>query len=113
MDKDDQLKIKFQRDDRAPASLPPGADPIVAYEIVVRPAFGYPVEESANKVQIFQRKKKADLPIEKINGGGVFLWTIHAVTASGRIGPDTKARWLEIKFPKLLVAPQLIKPIVQ
>jgi hypothetical protein len=97
---------------RPPAEAP--ADPIIGYEIIVRPAFNYEVEDRARIVQVFKaRSTESELPIEKVNGSGVFLWSVRAVTASGARGPASSSRWLEIKFPKLLRAPELMKPNVK
>jgi hypothetical protein len=90
---------------------PPG-DPVVSYEVVVRPAPGYEVEDSARKVQVFRRAKE-ELDAEAVNGSGVFLWSVRAVTASGKRSPSSRPRWLEVKMPKLLKAPEVIQPQVK
>lgn len=87
------------------------ADPVVRYEVSVRPAFGYEVEDTARKNQTFA-VSQPEFPMGKINGGGVFLWSVRSVTASGRRSPASDSRWLELKFPKILFAPDIMKPKV-
>lgn len=88
-------------------------DPIVAYEIVVRPAFNYEVDDTARKYQVFRTKNPDELPLARIGGSGVFLWSVRAVTAGGERSPSSSARWLEIKFPDMLRAPDLLTPKVE
>ena len=40
------------------------------------------VEDTARKTQVF-KMKKLEVPIDRINGSGVFLWSVRAVTANG------------------------------
>jgi|GEM_PF-6139235 len=88
-------------------------DPVVAYEIIVRPApGGYEIDDTARKTRIFS-EKLAKFPIEKVDGGGTFLWSVRAVTASGDRGPASAPRWLEIKFPLRLRAPNVLEPTVK
>jgi hypothetical protein len=87
-------------------------DPIVGYEVIVRPAFGYEVEDSARKVQVL-RRKTADIPVEKIGGSGTFLWSVRAVTQSGKRSPASARRWIEVKLPKRILAPRILKPKVE
>lgn len=85
---------------------------ITAYEVVVRPAPGYLVEDTARKVQYF-RTRTSHIPLDKINGSGVFLWSVRAVLANGERGAGSAPRWLEVKFPALLSAPKVIKPKIE
>lgn len=87
-------------------------DPVIGYEVIVRPAPGYEVEDTARKVQVFKNRRN-EFPIERVNGGGVFLWSVRAVTAKGQRGPASAPRWLEIKFPKRLRPPKIMKPKVE
>ncbi len=82
------------------------SDPVVAYEVVVRPAFGYDVEDEARRRQIF-RRKNSHMSMDKVGGGGVFLWSVRAVTKKGERGPASAPRWLEIRFPKTLPPPEI------
>lgn len=105
----------------------PLANPVVGYEVVVRPAFNYEVEDTARKNQIFRTKglpefgseedpenpQTASLPLDRIGGTGVFLWSVRAVTANGTRGPASASRWLEIKFPEMLRAPEILTPRVE
>ena len=88
-------------------------DPVVSYELNVRPAFGYEVEDVARKYQtlpVTEQLGSPGLPLARVNGSGVFLWSVRAVTASGQRGPASSTQWLELRFPKILLAPQLMKP---
>jgi hypothetical protein len=91
----------------------PELESVVAYEVVVKPAFNYEVQDTARRYQVFKAKRGEQFPIEKIGGGGVFLWSVRAVLASGKRSPSSNKRWLEIKFPKQLMAPQLLKPKIE
>lgn len=105
----------------------PAQNPVVGYEVVVRPAFNYEVEDTARKHQVFRTKglpefgseenpenpHTASLPLDRIGGTGVFLWSVRAVTADGTRGPASASRWLEIKFPEMLSAPQILTPRVE
>lgn len=87
-------------------------DPVIGYEIVIRPAFNYSVEDRARQERVF-KSKDPELSLEKVGGEGTFLWSVRAVTASGKRGPAWAAHWLEVKFPKQLLAPELMKPKVE
>jgi hypothetical protein len=91
----------------------PEMETVVYYEVIVKPAFNYAVQDTARRFQVFKAKKGETLPIDKVGGGGVFLWSVRAVLASGKRGPSSTKRWLEIKFPKQLMAPTLLKPKVE
>lgn len=89
----------------------PSEDPVTGYEFRIRPAFGYQVEDGARKDQVFLTKEPR-LPMAKVGGAGVFLWSVRAITAGGKKGNPSAARWLELSFPRLLFAPEIKKPRV-
>jgi hypothetical protein len=93
----------------------PARDPVVGYEVEVRPAFGYEVEDRARTKRVIPIGEKGvnQLAVDNVGGGGVFLWSVRAITANGNRGPASTPRWLEIKFPKQLAAPELLKPKVE
>jgi len=105
VDSAESRKIRWEK-----VASPP-EDPVVSYEVVVRPAPGYEVEDSARKFQVFRRVKE-ELDAETVNGSGVFLWSVRAVTASGKRSPSSRPRWIELKMPKLLRPPEVIQPKV-
>ncbi len=82
------------------------------YEVVVRPAFKYETQDTARARQTLPTRGSSVL-MEKVGGGGVFLWSVRAVQPDGQRGPASAPRWVEIKFPKQLMAPNLIKPKVK
>ena len=69
VEREDLIKMRWQKNPGLPQ------DPIVAYEIMVKPAFGYETEDRARKIQQF-RTKHEEYPIEKIGGGGIFLYCV-------------------------------------
>lgn len=107
------IAFKWSPAGRAPAAEM--ADPVVGYEISVRPAFGYEIGDGARKTQVFQSRpaEQHELALARVGGTGTFLWSVRAVTASGRRSPAGAPRWLEMRFPKILAAPQLKKPKIQ
>jgi hypothetical protein len=109
IEKTDGISFKWKKIEGSPK------DPVVSYEIIVRPAPGYEVEDTARKVRVLHSSysKDGEIPIEKVDGGGVFLWSVRAVTASGERGPASTPRWLEIRFPKRLRAPEVLKPKIE
>ena len=42
----------------------------------------------------YQPREALEKEIEKIGGGGVFLWSVRAVTSSGKREPASQYRWL-------------------
>jgi hypothetical protein len=84
----------------------------VGYELVVRPAFLYETDDVVRKHQTLPTRRHT-MPIENVGGGGVFLWSVRAVHAGGVRGPASAPRWVEIKFPKQLMAPILRDPKIK
>ena len=87
-------------------------DPVVGYEVTVRPAFGYEVEEYANRHHVL-KTATLEAPMAPIHGTGTFLWQVRPVTAKGWRGPASEPRWVELKFPRILFAPVLKKPKIK
>lgn len=108
--------IDINRNDRAlfkwSARARKPQDPVVGYQVVVRPAFSYPAEDRARKNRTFT-SAEPQLGMDNVGGGGVFLWSVRAVTASGAVGEGSTPRWIELKFPKELLSPKVLKPIIR
>jgi hypothetical protein len=84
----------------------------VGYELVVRPAFQYETDDIVRKHQTIPSRRNS-APIEQVGGAGVFLWSVRAVQSDGTRGPASAPRWVEIKFPKQLMAPILRNPKIK
>ena len=71
----------------------------MSYEVVLRPADG----KGPEKVL------KSDQSAIALNllGRGKYLWSVRAVNASGKRGPASVSRWLEVKVPA-----QISRPVV-